>query len=230
MGWILCLETATQICSVALCREGRVAYLKETDEPNAHSRVLAILIRDILEEAGIRAEELDAVAVSKGPGSYTGLRIGVSAAKGLSYGRDLPLISVPSLASLAAGAMALEPGADLYGPMIDAKRMEVYSALFDKDGKEVLKTDARIVDERSFSDFLPNHRILFFGDGADKCRSVLTHPNALFHKTIRASASYMARLVQEKFNAADFEDNAYFEPFYLKDFVAAKPKIKGLFE
>lgn len=230
MAYILCLETATQVCSIALCKDGNIVAKKESDAPNAHSRVVAQFIQDILRESGIGIERLDAVAVSKGPGSYTGLRIGVSAAKGLSYGRDIPLISIPTLRSLTAGAITADDSADLYCPMLDAKRMEVYTALFDKTGLEIAPTTASIIVDDSFAEYLKDKRMLFFGDGAAKCRQVLTHPNAFFNTDISADAGHMAHLVQEKFDASDFEDNAYFEPFYLKDFVAGKPRVKGLFD
>jgi tRNA threonylcarbamoyladenosine biosynthesis protein TsaB len=230
MGYILCLETATQVCSIALCKDGSLIAKKESDVPNAHSSVLSTFIQEIFRESGIGMEELDAVAVSKGPGSYTGLRIGVSTAKGLCYGREIPLISIPTLESLTAGAIAADSSADLYCPMIDAKRMEVYTALFDNKGKEVAPTEARIIEDHSFTEYLKDKRMLFFGDGAAKCRQVLTHPNAFFNTEIQASAAHMARLVQRKYESSDFEDNAYFEPYYLKDFVAGKPRIKGLFD
>ena len=204
MAYILCIETATQVCSIALCKNGSVVAKKESDAPNAHSRVVAIFIQDILRESGIGIEKLDAVAVSKGPGSYTGLRIGVSAAKGLSYGRDIPLISVPTLRSLTAGAIAAGDSTDLYCPMIDAKRMEVYTAIFDKTGQEIAPTTARIIESDSFAEYLKDNRMLFFGDGAAKCRQVLTHPNAFFNTEISADAGYLTHIAQQKFDASDF--------------------------
>lgn len=229
--YILCIETATPTCSVALLQDGKVAGLRETDRKNSHAEVITLFIRELMDNHELDASHLDAVAVSMGPGSYTGLRIGVSTAKGLCYAGSKPLIAVGTLESMAAGALqrtGAQPEDTIYCPMIDARRMEVYDALFDHTGKEIRETKAEIIDENSFSGLLKEHAVYFFGDGADKCRSVITHPNASFLDGFSPSAAYMAPLVMQKFKAGQFEDVAYFEPFYLKDFVAGVPKVKGL--
>lgn len=230
MALILNLETATRICSVALAKSGEVLQQLETDQPNAHSRVLAEYVNKIFELEGLKPSEIDAIAVSMGPGSYTGLRIGVSTAKGLSYGLDKPLIAVPTLMAMAACATRSRKDADFFCPMIDARRMEVYTAVFDKDLNELEKTSASIIDGSSFQAWLDKGRVLFFGDGAEKCRDVIKHPNALFDSSIHPSATCVAEIAENKLKNGDTEDVAYFEPFYLKDFVAGKAKVKGLFD
>lgn len=230
MAWLLGIESATNICSVALSKEGKTLFLKESDEHNAHSRLLAGFIRDLLAEAEITVAHLGAVVVSKGPGSYTGLRIGVSTAKGLCYGQDLPLIAVPTLQSMALGAREKQPEAGLYCPMIDARRMEVYSAIYDASLETIMETQALIVDEKSYLTYLQDNNILFFGNGASKCREVITHPRARFDDELQPSATYLSELGWGKYQRKEFEDVAYFEPYYLKDFIAGKPKVKGLFD
>jgi tRNA threonylcarbamoyladenosine biosynthesis protein TsaB len=229
--YILCIETATPICSVALLKDGKLAGLNESDRKNSHAEVITVFIRDLMDSHQLDVSDLESVAVSKGPGSYTGLRIGVSTAKGLCYAGDKPLIAVNTLQSMAAGAIRKTAGTDktsLWCPMIDARRMEVYSALFDHNGEEIRETKAEIIDEHSFADLLKDHVLYFFGDGAEKCRSVISHPNARFLDDFRPSAAHMAPLVEQKLAARQFEDVAYFEPYYLKDFVAGVPKVKGL--
>jgi tRNA threonylcarbamoyladenosine biosynthesis protein TsaB len=231
MTLILCIETATPVCSVALVKGMDVVALKETKENNAHSALLTMLIRDILKENGMRPHDLVAVAVSMGPGSYTGLRIGVSAAKGLCYGADIPLIAINTLRSMALGISAEMKERDkntLFCPMIDARRMEVYAALFDSSGSQIRETRAEIVTAESFGNFLGNHTVVFCGDGASKCKEIITHPNAIFKVDFMPSAAHMRTIAAQRFSEGIFENVAYFEPFYLKDFIAGIPKVKGL--
>lgn len=223
MSLILGIETATKICSVALSGNGKLLALKEEGGAYSHSEKLTVFIQEILKQAGKSLKDLDAVAVSKGPGSYTGLRIGVSAAKGLCYGLDIPLISVSTLKAMALNKSL--PKKVLYCPMIDARRMEVYTALFDENNIEVEPISAKIIDEDSFAEELKEHQIIFFGDGADKCKETLGgNPNAIFSDKGLPSAEFVNQIALEKFSKQDFEDVAYFEPFYLKDFVATTPK------
>jgi tRNA threonylcarbamoyladenosine biosynthesis protein TsaB len=228
----LCIESATPVCSVALLDEKGVLDEKSSSEKNAHSRVLTVFIQELFRTHKVDVGMLSAVAVSKGPGSYTGLRIGVSAAKGLCYAGSIPLIAVNTLDSMAAGMIRLKgseyPKNVLYCPMIDARRMEVYSALFDATGKEVRETQAEIIEPSSFETELKDHPMVFFGDGAEKCSSLITSGNANFISGFQHSASHMADRVLDKYSHNQFEDVAYFEPFYLKDFVAGVPKVKGL--
>lgn len=224
---ILQIETATTVCSVALAQEGRLIALRERNERNVHAEVVTIYIDEVMKEAGVTFAGLDAVAVSCGPGSYTGLRIGVSTAKGLCFASDKPLIAVETLAAMTAGVIAsnLTGDAQLLCPMIDARRMEVYTALYDLNGNNIEPTNAAIIDENSFADQLANNKILFFGDGAEKCREALGgSPNALFLGDFVNSAAHLTTIAQQKFEAKQFEDVAYFEPFYLKDFIAGKKK------
>ncbi|HRY98914.1 MAG TPA: tRNA (adenosine(37)-N6)-threonylcarbamoyltransferase complex dimerization subunit type 1 TsaB [Bacteroidales bacterium] len=230
MAWLLAIESATQVCSVALSHAGETRFLRETHEPNAHSRLLAGFVRELMDEAGLAMPDLGGVVVSKGPGSYTGLRIGVSTAKGLCYGLGIPLIAVPTLEGMALGALAQAPPGTLLCPMIDARRMEVYTALYNPSMETVMETRAQIVEEKTFQEYLDQFSILFFGSGADKCREVIRHPNASFNTSLHPSAGHLSRIGWERFTARAFEDVAYFEPYYLKDFVAAKPRVKGLFE
>ena len=234
MALILNIETATEVCSVALAKDGRLLFEKESTEGLNHSELLTVFIEELLQANEVFVETLDAVAVSKGPGSYTGLRIGVSVAKGLCYALNKPLIAVSALDAMGKyTALNLEkfiPGSFpenvLLCPMIDAQRMEVYASLYDSKRKQLEPITAQIIDENSFSSYLKQFKILFFGNGAAKCRDKLTHPNALFEGPVKASARFMLRLAQEKYNNKEFEDVAYFEPFYLKDFIATIPKNK----
>ena len=222
MATILCLETATTNCSVALSVDGSVLAFKE-DNPNnestkgfSHAEKLHLYIDQVLQEAHSDKSKLDAVAVSKGPGSYTGLRIGVSAAKGLCFALDLPLISINTLRSLM---MKVTSENEYVIPMLDARRMEVYSAIF-SEGKEIRKTEAQILTEDSFIEYLEKGKCTFIGDGAEKFSEICTHTNAEFITNKLPSAIEMAKLSEEKFSKVDFESVAYFEPYYLKDFVA----------
>jgi tRNA threonylcarbamoyladenosine biosynthesis protein TsaB len=239
MAVLLCIETATDVCSVALFRDGALIGIRESSERNVHSAMLTSFIEEVVKSAGIAFAGLDAIAVSMGPGSYTGLRIGVASAKGLCYALGKPLIAVPTLQAMAAGMTPpLHPspvgggaggGVVLICPMIDARRMEVYSAVYDQNGIEIRETRAEIVDEYSFRDYLADGKIIFGGDGAAKCKPLFEHHlNAVFMDDFRVSASHMINLAAERFNRKEFENLAYFEPFYLKDFVAGKPRVKGL--
>jgi tRNA threonylcarbamoyladenosine biosynthesis protein TsaB len=233
LSLILNIETATGVCSVALAKDGQLLGLKESNTRNNHSSVLTIFIDDVIKRANVSSLEIDAIAVSEGPGSYTGLRIGVAACKGLCYALDKPLIGVGTLQAMAKGIL-LRDSADhsthiLYCPMIDARRMEVYCAIFDEKGQEIRETRAEIINENSFIQYLEKNKIVFAGDGALKCRSLIDkHPNAVFLEDFQPSAKFMIPLSEEKFSKKRFEDLAYFEPYYLKDFIAGKPRVKGL--
>ena len=235
---ILCLETATPICSVALNDGGRTLALRECKGQNAHSEKITIFIKEVLDEAGVTYDQLDAVAVSQGPGSYTGLRIGVSTAKGICYAADKPLIAIDTLQAMAIGMCRrlsdeLKPS-DLLVPMIDARRMEVYCSSFDAKLNRVKDTSAVVFDETSrlkalTSDFSSSSRLWLFGDGAPKLAPLFANtPEVHIVTDATPSASFMASLAEQAFQNKAFVDVAYFEPFYLKDFVAGKPHVKGL--
>lgn len=227
MSTILQIETATSVCSVALSVNGKTVAFKEEKAPNIHAASLTLFIDEVIKSAGISYADLSAVAVSKGPGSYTGLRIGVSTAKGLCFALDKPLIGINTLKMMASGYLDQHPNfGGLICPMIDARRMEVFTALFDHNLAEVQHTHAKIIDDKSFSFELHNHYIAFIGDGADKCRVALDHPNAHFYDSNFNSATLMSGLAFDAFQSKMFEDVAYFEPFYLKDFVLTTPKKK----
>jgi len=219
--YILNIETSTKACSVALHKNGELIVSREDVTTNfSHSEKLLKFISKLFSDAKLSLSDLDAIAVSMGPGSYTGLRIGVSTAKGLCYGLDIPLISISTLKAMSFG-MALEIKADLYCPMIDARRMEVYSAFFDINNTEVRKIQADIIDENSYKKELEK-KVVFFGDGSEKIKEKIKHENAMFISNIHPSAKNMGLLSYQKFNKSLFEDLAYFEPFYLKDFVAGR--------
>jgi len=267
---LLHIETATQVCSIALSAEGKIKASRESREKNIHSSIVTVFIDEVMKECSLAYRDLDAVVVSKGPGSYTGLRIGVSTAKGICFALDKPLIAISSLLSMANGMRDRTDGfsrrkneqtTDGFGrqkneqttdgfsrrtdnketnytasslpvmlcPMIDARRMEVYYALFDQDLNCIRETKAEIIDEYAFSEILENHILVFAGDGAEKCKPLLgNHPHARFIDDFFPSAKNMVLPAEKKFQAAAFEDVAYFEPFYLKDFIPGIPKIKGL--
>lgn len=234
MARILQIETSTEVCSVALSENGNLLFLKESLEGLNHSELLTVFIEDLLAENKIEISTIDAVAVSKGPGSYTGLRIGVSVAKGICYALHIPLISMNSLRILgtytAENADRYLPDSAndnlLFCPMIDARRLEVYTALYNMHGKEINPVTAEIIHEDFLAEYLENNRILFFGNGAKKCEKIITHPNALFNGPATTSAQFMSTIALGKYNKNEFEDVAYFEPFYLKNFVATIPKNK----
>ena len=224
MATILNIETSTKNCSVSIAKNGTILAIKELNNGNySHAEVLHPFIETILKEATITTQQIDAVAVSKGPGSYTGLRIGVSAAKGLCFAFNKPLISIDTLQSLAT-SIAIEEG--LLIPMLDARRMEVYSSVFDKNYKQIRQIKAEIIDKNSFTEELENHKVYFLGDGAEKCKEIIAHKNAFFIDDKFPSAKEMASLSYYKYKKSDIEDVAYFVPFYLKDFVVIPEKKK----
>jgi tRNA threonylcarbamoyladenosine biosynthesis protein TsaB len=223
MALILCVETATRNCSVSVSENGQLMGAIELEETAySHAEKLHLFIRDLLKDLKLTLQDMDAIAVSKGPGSYTGLRIGVSAAKGFCVPLKIPLISIATPEHMAAGIFRKHPNAKWAAPMLDARRMEVYCAVYDKHGSAQLPIDARIIEEDFFSQF--SGQIVFGGDGAEKCAEFLQGSERTFDGTIQASAIDMVQLAYEKFQKGSFEDVAYFEPYYLKDFVAGKPK------
>lgn len=223
MALILNIETATTMCSVSLGKDGQLIAFKELNGDYTHAENLTLFIEDVIQQAGVQLKDIDAVAISKGPGSYTGLRIGVSTAKGLCYSLDKPLIAINTLEHLSR-SVSIDAGT-LICPMIDARRMEVYCAVYDHAGKEIEPTAAEIIDETSFSTLLNKHKMVFVGDGAAKCKEAFSsRPNAVFIDDVFPSAKQMIPLSEIAYQAAKFEDVAYFEPFYLKDFVAGKKK------
>ncbi|HJN05694.1 MAG TPA: tRNA (adenosine(37)-N6)-threonylcarbamoyltransferase complex dimerization subunit type 1 TsaB [Bacteroidales bacterium] len=234
MAKILNIESSTSVCSVALSIDGEVASIQESYSKNSHSELITLFCKKVVAEAGFNFSDLDAVSISKGPGSYTGLRIGVSTAKGFCYGLEIPLVSIETLTAMAHGmknTLDYNNSSDsiLFCPMIDARRMEVYTALFSDTLIQVEKTSAKIIDKDSFTNYLSAYKIIFAGDGAEKCKDVLDyHPNAIFINDFFPSANYLCKIAEQKYLAKDFENTAYFEPYYLKDFVAGKPKVKGL--
>ncbi|WP_334056791.1 tRNA (adenosine(37)-N6)-threonylcarbamoyltransferase complex dimerization subunit type 1 TsaB [Polaribacter sp. P097] len=224
MSIILNIETATKNCSVSIADKGVILAIKELNNGNySHAEVLHPFIADVLKEANLSSKDIDAVAVSKGPGSYTGLRIGVSAAKGLCFAFDKPLISIDTLQSLAYATKVSE---GFIVPMIDARRMEVYASVFDANYNEVRAIKAEVITENSFLSYLETSKVTFLGDGALKCKEVITHENAVFLADYFPSSKEMAVLSYEKYKKNDIEDVAYFEPFYLKDFVVIPEKKK----
>lgn len=223
MALILNIETATKNCSVSIAKSGKVLALTELNEGQfSHAEKLHSFIIEVLKKSNVAMQELDAIAVSQGPGSYTGLRIGVSAAKGLCFALKKPLIAVPTL-SLLASAVSASPEQYIV-PLLDARRMEVYSAVFDENYLEIRETQAEIIDENSFSEFLSLGKVYFLGDGSIKCKEIITHENATFLEGYFPSSKEMAKFSFEKFSADHFEDVAYFEPYYLKNFIAGIPK------
>lgn len=224
MALILSIDSGTEICSVALSRDGEVIALRESTEGRDHARLVAPFVDEVLGESGVEAKDLSAVAVSKGPGSYTGLRIGVSVAKGLCYGLNIPLIGVGSLEALTQVAIEKYDlcGAKLM-PMVDARRMEVYTQLFDSKGVALNEVSAEIVDENSFAEYREEGELILFGDGAAKCAEVLPWARSV---EVSPSASGVAKVAQAKFDRGESEDVAYFEPFYLKEVVITKSKRK----
>ncbi len=226
MSCILHIETSTQVCSVALSEDGQCIFSKTDFEGPSHAVTLGIYVDEALSFADSHAIPLDAVAVSCGPGSYTGLRIGVSMAKGICYGRNLPLIGIPTPEVMCVPLLLDEelPEDALFCPMIDARRMEVYAALYDRALHPVREIEAVIIDESSYEDYLNRGPVYFFGNGAAKCKEKILHPNARFVEDIHPLAKWMFPLAEKAFARGDFKDVAYFEPFYLKEFVASKPK------
>lgn len=234
MSLILCIETGTDICSVGLARDGELVSLRESDEGRDHAKNVAVFVDELLRENDVAAEELSAVAVGMGPGSYTGLRIGVSFAKGLCYGLQIPLVAVGSLDSLVqvaredyeAGIIDVEQWDDaVLCPMVDARRMEVYTQMFDAKGQSLNEVKAEIIAEDSFAEWRSGRPFVIFGNGAAKCQEVLS--DAIF-VNVTPSARGLAALAHQRFEAGQTEDIAYFEPFYLKDFIVIPSKKKLL--
>ena len=227
MERIILIETSTALCSAAISEDGKITAYRESSAPKAHASLTAVFIQEMLEEKGLGISDCDAVCVSMGPGSYTGLRVGVSTAKGLCFGSGKPLIAVGTLDTLVAQAANEAEGTSYRHiiPMIDARRMEVYSAVFSPDGRQITETAPVIIDENSFAQYLEEGDVLFIGDGAGKCADVITHPNAHFIQC-NPKASSMAQPASAAYKEKRFKDVAYFEPFYLKEFVATVSRKK----
>jgi tRNA threonylcarbamoyladenosine biosynthesis protein TsaB len=227
---IICVETATNLCSVALCNSEGVISLRESDESRSHAALLTVYIEEIFKENGIMASDLEAIAVSKGPGSYTGLRIGVSVAKGIAYAASIPLIGIETTKSMFWGISGIREinheanNSTFFCPMLDARRMEIYYAIYDVSGNTVKDISAEIINEGSFSNFPESQKFILFGDGAAKCKEVIKRANISFDDDFRISASHMYKPVLQALNDHKFEDVAYFEPLYLKDFITSIPR------
>ena len=230
MKRIILIETSTALCSVALAEDRAVTAYRESSAPKAHASLTAVFVQEVLNERGVTLADCDAVCVSMGPGSYTGLRVGVSTAKGLCFGSGKPLLAVGTLDTLVAQSLTsaeAEANVEAYRyiiPMIDARRMEVYAAVFE-NGSQITETAPAIIDENSFAEYLEQGPVLFIGDGAGKCADVIKHPNAHFCQC-HPKASAMLSPATEALLKEDFKDVAYFEPFYLKEFVATVSKKK----
>jgi len=222
VAYILNIETSTTNCSVSLSFEGETLALKEDYDNNySHAERLHMYIDEVLKQANIEASKIQAIAVSKGPGSYTGLRIGVSAAKGLCFALGKPLIAISTLQALAHQVSVSE---GIIIPMLDARRLEVYSAIFDNNYNRIRETQAQVLDETSFQNYLEKEKVTFIGNGVAKTKELISHANASFIEGKLPSANEMSQLAYNKYKKNDIEDVAYFEPYYLKDFVAGKPK------
>lgn len=226
---LLLIETATPVCSVALAHEGKILAELHSAEPNAHSSKLSVFVKHLLDECQVLPSQLQAVCVSSGPGSYTGLRIGVSSAKGFCYALGIPLLAVPTLQGMAAQYYAANPQYNgLVCPMIDARRMECYTAFYSRNG-EVRAVQADIIETGIYDQYLDRDEVVFLGDGAEKTRPLLgTHPHARYADDFLISASGMLPVAISKLANQQVEDVAYFEPYYLKDFVAKKSVVRGL--
>jgi tRNA threonylcarbamoyladenosine biosynthesis protein TsaB len=227
---IICLETATNLCSVALCDSEGLISLRESNESKSHASQLTVFIGEILKESSIRASDLEAIAVSKGPGSYTGLRIGVSVAKGFAYAASIPLIGIETTLSMFWGISENLNNKNvvnkntLFCPMLDARRMEIYYAIYSSEGKTIKDISAEIIREDSFSNIPESQKIIFFGDGAIKCKEVIKRTNIHFADDFRISASFMHIPAYQAIKNHNYEDVAYFEPLYLKDFITSIPR------
>lgn len=226
MGIILNLETSSTNCSVCLAKDGVILAMKELNSENySHAEKLHVFIEEVIKEATLKMQDLEAIAVSKGPGSYTGLRIGVSAAKGLCYALSIPLVSISTLKSMASQLKGVNDDVTII-PVLDARRMEVYSAIFDSQLNQVRETKAEIIDEQSFKAYIGSTSVHFLGSGAEKIKGIFNSKNLNFHLDVVPSAKEMALISFDKFKNKDFEDVAYFEPYYLKDFVLQTKKDK----
>lgn len=225
MAIILNIETSTTVCSALLADGDRVLMERVCREPQNHARLLPVFLQEIITFARENGVMPQAVAVSAGPGSYTGLRIGVSSAKGVCYALNIPLIAIDTLEIIAVQAIKeVDREAAIYCPMIDARRMEVYTALFDTELNRLSPTEAKIIDQGAFEDILRESKIIFCGDGADKCKGAIQDENAVFVDNVVPLSENMVKLAEDKFGRGDFVDTAYFEPFYLKEFFGTKPK------
>ena len=225
MSLILSIDTSTKVCSVALHQHGKLLAISELYTEKSHSGMLTTLCENVVKNSGFSLNQLDALAVAKGPGSYTGLRIGVSTAKGFCFALDKPLIAVNTLEAMAYQVKGFYDEAHLLCPMIDARRMEVYCQILDNQMNIIAETEAKIIDELSFSEILTKHKLIFFGDGAAKCQAKISHENAIFlHTEIHPSAKTVGLLATNSFEKSLFENVVTFEPFYLKDFVGTQKK------
>ncbi|MDN3494177.1 tRNA (adenosine(37)-N6)-threonylcarbamoyltransferase complex dimerization subunit type 1 TsaB [Winogradskyella bathintestinalis] len=223
MALILNIESATTNCSVSLSKDGETLVLKEDNSPGySHAETLHLYIDEVIKSSDYKLSQIDAIAVSKGPGSYTGLRIGVSSAKGLCFALEKPLIAISTLESLAHQVKERD---GIIIPMLDARRMEVYSAIYNSKFEMQRPIKAEILTEESYAELLNNNRIYFIGNGVEKTKTLIQHPNAIFINGKLPSANEMSRLAEIKYQKSDTEDVAYFEPYYLKDFVALKKKV-----
>jgi tRNA threonylcarbamoyladenosine biosynthesis protein TsaB len=229
MAFILSIETSTPVSSIAIHHGGNLIASQSIHKNKTHSKYLIPSIRFLCEASGLSISDIEAVAVSQGPGSYTGLRIGTSSAKGLCFGLDAKLIAINTLQAMARGIAEYYDDTFVFCPMLDARRMEVYSMLLQRDGKVLKPTSAIVVEKDSFKDILKKQKVVFFGDGADKCQSLIgDNVNAYFLRHVYPSAEHIGLLAWQKFEKRQYEDLAYFEPFYLKDFIAKKPSAKKL--
>lgn len=228
---LLSIETSTSVCSVALSVNGKTTFIEEANTEKIHASAITVFIDNVVKQSGLQYADIDAIAVSKGPGSYTGLRIGVSTAKGLCYALNKPLIGISTLQAMAKGFSELSPsplgegwGGALICPLLDARRMEVYSAFYDFNNNLVRNIQADIIDEFSYSDYLKNQKVYFIGNGAAKCKPLLSkYENAFFDENFLPSSKYMIPLAEKAYAEQQFEDVAYFEPYYLKDFLTKIP-------
>jgi tRNA threonylcarbamoyladenosine biosynthesis protein TsaB len=223
MAILLSIETSTSVCSVALHENGKLVATLELHRENSHASKLAALVDDVFKVAGVRMNEISAVGVSAGPGSYTGLRIGTSLAKGLCYALDIPLISVPTLHVMAAAVSGRVTKDALLCPMIDARRMEVYCQFFSRDLKEQSTLQAVVVDEGAFENYLKSGVVIFFGSGVEKCEPLLRHEHAKFLRDVHPLATYVGALAYDKFARGEVENLAEYVPLYLKEFFIKKP-------
>lgn len=231
--YILSIETSGKYCSASISGGDKIIHSEILKEERSHAAGVTVIIDKALKSSGLKTNDLHAIAVSEGPGSYTGLRIGVSVAKAMCYASEIPLIAVSTLKimllqlfDLAAIKNFEVDENDLFVPMIDARRMEVYQAVFSYNTELLRKIEPKIIDKNSYSDLLKEHNVIFFGNGADKCQEVISHENAVFVSGIEPEAKYMINPALEKYKSSIFENTAYYEPFYLKAFQATKPKNK----